>query len=42
MSFAYSDDALREVDAIFRSTGQVIIPLTVTEILNEQLARKLV
>jgi site-specific DNA-methyltransferase (adenine-specific) len=41
ISFDYSDDALKEVDAQFRSTGRVIIPLTVKDILEEQLARKL-
>jgi hypothetical protein len=34
-------DALTEVDAFFRKTGKIIIPLTVNEILNEQIARKL-
>jgi SAM-dependent methyltransferase len=41
ISFDYSQDALQEVDAIFRSTGRIIIPLTVKDILEEQLARKL-
>jgi DNA modification methylase len=41
VSFDYSDDALREADAQFRATGRVIIPLTVKDILEEQLARKL-
>lgn len=38
---AGSDDALKEEDAQFRATGRVIIPLTVKDILEEQLARKL-
>ncbi len=42
VSFDYSRDALTEIDAFFRKSGKVIIPLTVNEILNEQLARKLV
>jgi hypothetical protein len=41
VSFDYTEDALREADAFFRRTGKVIIPLTVQEILDEQLARKL-
>lgn len=42
VSFDYSRDALAEIDAFFRKSGKVIIPLTVNEILNEQIARKLV
>lgn len=41
VSFDYSDDALKEADAQFRATGRVIIPLTVKDILEEHLARKL-
>ncbi|HXG88942.1 MAG TPA: restriction endonuclease [Vicinamibacterales bacterium] len=41
VSFDYSRDALAEIDAFFRKSGKVIIPLTVNEILNEQIARKL-
>ena len=41
VSFAYSEDALHEVDAIFRATGRVIVPLTVHDILEEHLAQKL-
>lgn len=41
VSFAYSSDALAEIDAYFRKSGRVIIPLTVKDILNEQLAQKL-
>jgi DNA modification methylase len=41
VSFAYGDGALTEIDRFFRQTGKVIIPLTVNEILNEQIARKL-
>jgi len=33
---------LTEIDAYFRKSGRGIIPLTVHEILDEQLARKLV
>lgn len=42
ISFDYSADALQEIDHFFRTTGKVIVPLTVREILEEQLARKLV
>ncbi|MBU4460035.1 MAG: site-specific DNA-methyltransferase [Verrucomicrobia bacterium] len=41
VSFDYSEDALREADAQFRATGRIIIPLTVKDILEEHLARKL-
>jgi hypothetical protein len=42
ISFDYSQDALGEIDHFFRTTGKVIVPLTVREILDEQIARKLV
>jgi len=42
VSFEFSSDALREVDAFFRREHRVIIPLTVKEILDESIARKLV
>lgn len=42
VSFDFSEDAERECDAFFRRTGKVIIPLTVREILEEQIAKKLV
>jgi DNA modification methylase len=41
VSFAFSRDALAEIDAFFRKSGKVIIPLTVREILDEHLAAKL-
>jgi hypothetical protein len=41
VAFDYSSDATREIDAFFRKSGRVIIPLTVREILNEQIAKKL-
>jgi hypothetical protein len=41
VGFDYSDDALREIDAFFRKSGKVIVALTVCEVLEEQLARKL-
>lgn len=41
VSFDFSKDALTEVDAFFRKSGRIIIPLTVKDILNEQIARKL-
>lgn len=41
VSFDYSSDATREIDAFFRRTGKVIVPLTVSDILDEQLAKKL-
>ncbi len=41
VAFDYSQDALTEIDAFFRKTGKVIIALTVQEILEEQIAKKL-
>lgn len=41
VAFDYSSDALAEVDGFFRRSGCIIIPLTVNEILTEQIARKL-
>jgi hypothetical protein len=41
VAFDYSEDALREVDAFFRKGHKAIIALTVKEILEERLAKKL-
>jgi DNA modification methylase len=41
VSFDYSSDAMTEIDRYFRQTGKVIVPLTVKEILDEQIAQKL-
>ena len=41
VSFDYTSDALREIDRFFRSSVEIIIALTVREILDEQLAKKL-
>lgn len=41
VSFEFSSDALREVDAFFRREHRIIIPLTVREILEETIAQKL-
>lgn len=41
VSFDYTSDALHEIDAFFRRSGRVIVPLTVREILDEEIARKL-
>jgi len=41
VAFDFSEDALTEIDAFFRKSGKVIIPLTVQEILEEQIAKKL-
>ena len=41
VSFDYTSDALTEIDGFFRKSGRIIIPLTVKEILDEQIARKL-
>ena len=39
--FDYTADALREIDAFFRKSGKSIVALTVREVLEEELARKL-
>ena len=41
IAFDYTEDALREIDRFFKEDHAVIIPLTVNEILDEQIARKL-
>lgn len=41
VSFDFSRDALREIDAFFRQSGRVIVPLTVRDILDEEIAAKL-
>ncbi|HNQ22441.1 MAG TPA: DNA methyltransferase [Phycisphaerae bacterium] len=41
VAFDFSGDALTECDSFFRKSHRVIIPLTVKEILEEQLAKKL-
>jgi adenine specific DNA methylase Mod len=41
VSFDYSSDALREIDRFFREEHRIIVPLTVREILDEEIARKL-
>ncbi len=41
VAFDFSSDALREVDGFFRKSKRIIIPLTVKEILEEQIAKKL-
>jgi len=41
VAFDYTEDALREIDAFFRKSGKVIVALTVREILEEEIARKL-
>ena len=41
VSFDYSSDALTECQNFFKRTGKVIIPLTVREILDEEIAKKL-
>ncbi len=41
VAFDYTSDALREIGAFFRKSGKAIIALTVREILDEEIARKL-
>ena len=41
VSFDYSSDALWEVERFFKEEHLVIVPLTVHDILNEDIARKL-
>ena len=42
ISFDYADGALTEISRFFKQTGRVIVALTVREILEEQIAHKLV
>jgi hypothetical protein len=41
VSLDYSSDALREIDRFFKKEHRIIIPLTVREILDEKIAKKL-
>jgi len=41
VAFDYSSDALTEIGAFFKRTGIMIRALTVKDILDEQIARKL-
>jgi hypothetical protein len=41
IAFDFSSDALHEIDAFFRRSHRVIIPLTVKSILEGDLAQKL-
>lgn len=41
VAFDYTGDARIEIDRFFRQTGRVIVALTVREILEEELARRL-
>lgn len=41
VSFEFTSDALREIDAFFRREHCIIVPLTVREILDETIATKL-
>ena len=42
VSFDYSSDALQEIESFFKRSHKVIVALTVQEILDEHIARKLV
>jgi hypothetical protein len=42
VSFDYSDGALREIGSFFKRSHKVIVALTVQEILDEHIAKKLV
>ena len=41
VSFDYTSDAMTEIRRFFKQTGNVIVPFTAAEILNEQIAQKL-
>ena len=41
VSFDFSHDAMTEIDSFFRREGRVIVPLTVHDILEEEIAAKL-
>ena len=42
VSFDYSSDALSEIESFFKRSHKVIVALTVQEILDEHIAKKLV
>lgn len=42
VSFDFSSDAMSEIGAFFKKTGKIIVALTVKEILDEQIAHRLV
>jgi hypothetical protein len=41
VGFDYTSDASREIDAFFRKSRRVIVPLKVKDILEDDIARKL-
>jgi hypothetical protein len=41
VAFDYTEDALHEIDRFFREEHRIIIPVTVRDILDEEIARKL-
>ena len=41
VAFDYNADALREIDGFFPKSGKVIVALTVREILDEEILKKL-
>ena len=41
VTFDYTGDALSEISRFFKQTQRVIVPRTVREILDEQIAHKL-
>ncbi len=41
VSFDYSSEAMTEISCFFREEHRVIIPLTVREVLDEQIVHKL-
>jgi hypothetical protein len=42
VSFDFTSDALQEIESFFKRSYKVIVALTVQEILDEQIAKKLV
>jgi ribosomal protein S6 len=42
VSFDFTSDALQEIESFFKRSHKVIVALTVKEILDEQIAKKLV
>jgi hypothetical protein len=41
VSFDFTSDAMTEIGSFFRRTGNVVVPLTVKDILEERLAQRL-
>jgi hypothetical protein len=41
VSFDFTSDAMTEISSFFRQTGNVVVPFTVKDILEDRLAQRL-